>query len=109
MELRNAITARFAINVPATLAFDYPTSAALVDFVAARIAPPSQAIAPRGSYHVASLAADTSNARLFTELVGVGCIYPNSQRGKGMDILYGHGGLACLLWMYAYFIINIID
>ena len=39
VELRSAISARFAIDAPATLAFDYPTVAALVGFVAALLAP----------------------------------------------------------------------
>ena len=34
MELRNAINDRFAISVPATLAFDRPNLASLVEFVA---------------------------------------------------------------------------
>ena len=39
VELRTAISARFAIDAPATLAFDYPTIAALVGFVALSVAP----------------------------------------------------------------------
>lgn len=35
VELRNAISAEFGMDVPATLAFDYPTLAALASFVAA--------------------------------------------------------------------------
>ena len=38
VELRNAISARFAINLPATVAFDYPTTAALARFVAQQAA-----------------------------------------------------------------------
>jgi len=34
VELRNAVAAKYGIGVPATLAFDYPTLAALSDFVA---------------------------------------------------------------------------
>ena len=33
VELRNAIAAKFGTSVPATLAFDYPTLAALAEFV----------------------------------------------------------------------------
>ena len=39
VELRSAVSARFCIDAPATLAFDYPTVAALVAFVASRLAP----------------------------------------------------------------------
>ena len=37
VELRNAVASNFGINVPATLAFDYPTLTALSEFVAASL------------------------------------------------------------------------
>lgn len=37
VELRNAVASKFGINVPATLAFDYPTPTALSEFVAASL------------------------------------------------------------------------
>ena len=39
MELRNAVTAAFGINLPATVTFDYPTVAALAAFIASRLGP----------------------------------------------------------------------
>ena len=37
VELRNAVASNSGINVPATLAFDYPTPTALSEFVAASL------------------------------------------------------------------------
>lgn len=39
MELRNAVSAKFGTELPATATFDHPTVAALAAFVAARMAP----------------------------------------------------------------------
>ena len=33
MELRNSLASHFALDLPATLTFDYPTAAALSDFI----------------------------------------------------------------------------
>ena len=40
MDLRNAIAARFHVQVPATVTFDYPTLAALAEFLMANAAVP---------------------------------------------------------------------
>ena len=45
VELRNAVSAKFGFELPATATFDHPTVAALATFVAARLAPPGQAAA----------------------------------------------------------------
>ncbi len=37
VELRNAVAARFGIDLPATVTFDYPTLGALATYLAARI------------------------------------------------------------------------
>ena len=42
MELRNAVSAKFGTELPATATFDHPTVAALATFVATRLAPPGQ-------------------------------------------------------------------
>lgn len=39
VELRNAVAAKFAVDLPATVTFDYPTVAALAGFVASLVAP----------------------------------------------------------------------
>ena len=38
MDLRNAVSTAFGVEAPTTLAFDYPTAAALAVFVADRVA-----------------------------------------------------------------------
>jgi hypothetical protein len=38
VELRNLVSAKFAISLPTTLVFDYPTAAALAAFVAKSLA-----------------------------------------------------------------------
>ena len=52
VELRNAIASKFSISVPATLAFDYPTPAALAEFVAAKV-PSRQGLSGGGPHHAA--------------------------------------------------------
>ena len=37
VELRNAVSSKFGVNLPATLAFDYPTLEALSTFIAASL------------------------------------------------------------------------
>lgn len=37
VELRNAVAAQFGVQLPATVAFDYPTLSALADFVSERL------------------------------------------------------------------------
>ena len=38
VDLRNALDARFAVSLPATATFDYPTTAAMAAFIAAELA-----------------------------------------------------------------------
>ena len=37
VELRNTVTVKFAVDLPATVVFDYPSVAALAGFVAERL------------------------------------------------------------------------
>lgn len=39
VELRNAVTIKFAIDLPITVVFDYPTIASLAGFVSERLQP----------------------------------------------------------------------
>ena len=39
MELRNAVNARFGVELPATVTFDYPTVAAMAGFLASQMIP----------------------------------------------------------------------
>ena len=48
VELRNSIQARFGLELPATVTFDYPTAANLSTYIASQKAPPSApAIGPQ--------------------------------------------------------------
>lgn len=42
VELRNALSERLAVTLPATAAFDYPTIAAMATFISSQTAPMSQ-------------------------------------------------------------------
>ena len=42
VELRSAMGQHFSVQLPATVAFDYPTPAALADFIASRLPMPGQ-------------------------------------------------------------------
>ena len=43
VELRNAVSAKFGVALPATVAFDFPTTKALALFVAQSLRPPEPA------------------------------------------------------------------
>ena len=39
VELKNAVSAKFGVELPATVTFDYPSTAALAGFLATRMTP----------------------------------------------------------------------
>ena len=100
VELRNALTARFAVELPATVTFDYPSVAALAGFVARQLAVSGQRLGggewpeegeasdayELGSASEAELAlagpplggGSLLPADLLTDLVGLGCLYPGA-------------------------------
>jgi hypothetical protein len=41
VELRNAVTAKFGVELPATVTFDYPSASALAGFIASKTAVPA--------------------------------------------------------------------
>ena len=44
VELRNAVSASFGVELPATITFDHPSPAALAQYIAARLAPNQAAL-----------------------------------------------------------------
>lgn len=42
VELRNSVSSKFGLELPATVTFDYPSIEALAEFVAASVAPRQQ-------------------------------------------------------------------
>ena len=80
MELRNALTARFALDVPATLASDYPTQAAILCFVMGQLG--AQYAADEGpAPPIAALQLQVPGSRQWIELIAVGCKYPGAAEG----------------------------
>lgn len=78
LELRTAIAERFAVKAPATLAFDYPTIAALAKLLTPLL---------ERNGEVEHLDKDiTADARdmgqtFSTDVIGTACIYPGSDTG----------------------------
>ncbi len=57
MELQNAVSRSLGVALPATVAFDYPTIAALAAYIATRRQPHTQGDAPARQASVADLIA----------------------------------------------------
>ena len=73
VELRNALSSRFSIELGPTATFDYPSIAALAQHVASLVAPASIAAA-RGAVGLAWEAEEPAAAAL--HIVGISCAYP---------------------------------
>ena len=89
VELRDAISSKLSISLPATVVFDYPTPAALAAHVAALLAVRHTAVAvqPR-STGVSQLSMPERHRTVSAsiELVGVACRYPGAE-ASGAAIL----------------------
>ena len=80
MELRNAISTQFSTEVPATLAFDYPTEASLVDFIISKLGSTHRQL---GSSHALTPVAEQKGSLHQTsEVLAVSCRYPKHVQGK---------------------------
>jgi 3-oxoacyl-(acyl-carrier-protein) synthase/acyl carrier protein len=77
VELRNELGARFAVSMPATVMFDYPTVDALAGFIAGATRPAQP--------HAAQLAAAPAGdpRAQVTAVLGVSCRYPGGVRSAG--------------------------
>ena len=88
VELRNALSAHFSVELPATVTFDHPTPAALAAFLAASLGAgdgnatadgTGAVVLSRGSsFHSATSDLDRvpSRGRAATSVVGISCRYP---------------------------------
>ncbi len=80
MELRNALATRFALELPATAAFDFPTVAALTHYVTGALAPRRRAIVAtpntllRAGLDGRGYAAESG----MVEVLGISCTYPGA-------------------------------
>ena len=84
MELRNAISAEFSMDVPVTLAFDYPTQSALADFVAGRLGRSRGEVGLRSKYLLP--VAQSGSQSQTSEVVGLACRYPRDVTGRLLPI-----------------------
>ncbi|KAK9803914.1 hypothetical protein WJX72_004698 [[Myrmecia] bisecta] len=82
VELRDSLSARFSLELPATLTFDYPTVQALSAHLHSRVTVSTSytsAMQPYGGQSTGSLQAIGSPQQLSTEVMGVSCRYPGGQ------------------------------
>ena len=74
MELRNALASRFGVELGPTATFDYPTVAALAQFIASSMAPAVEDLA-------SSLEGDVwEDEEAALHVVGMSCAYPGKAR-----------------------------
>lgn len=89
VELRTAIAARFAIQLPATVTFDHPTPAALAAYVAERMAAqlPAMSTAPvrprRGKGLPRQLVTSGRAAAIVTHVISAAVCFPAA--GSGLE------------------------
>ena len=80
VDLRNALSSQFALELPATFTFDHPTVAAMALHIGAAVAPEPAAVAAQPHWRDNALVqhdfgAPTSAA---VQLVGLSCVYPGA-------------------------------
>ena len=73
VELRNTLSSRFAIELPATATLDYPSIAALAQYIASVVAPQPRRTRPHGRQLVAR---DAAAGRQVVDIIGSSCVYP---------------------------------
>ena len=72
VELRNSLATRFAVELPPTVTLDYPSVAALAQFIAALLAPAPRARRSRAGRK----GRNGPEAPSGIDIVGVSCVYP---------------------------------
>jgi len=88
VELRNSLSARFGVDLPATIVFDHPTVNALAAHIARQLATggadSGSAPADSNASDLGSWLAGSSQQQggTTTDIVGVGCLYPGVSAGS---------------------------
>ena len=80
VELKNAISSCFSLEVPATLAFDYPTESALFDFIVSKLQSLHQK--PKAHYAPKLGREQKDSLQQTSEVLAVSCRYPERVQGK---------------------------
>lgn len=113
MELRNALSARFELELPATAVFDYPSVAALAGFIARQLTAAGRHLgtaAVEGSELALTSSSETDlalavqpfsgsslqPADLTTDLVGIGCLYPGASPSPQAATSSAGAGTECV-------------
>lgn len=86
VELRNAMTEEFGLPMPATLAFDYPTKDALVQFITAQMLSDMQAGGKEHVPHSIHESQWVAQKESSTEVLAVACRYPGCANGESCHL-----------------------
>lgn len=83
VQLRNAVSERFGVELPATAALDFPTPSALAGFVAQGLAPTGAAGDAWAGAEVSFYSDDEAGGSGVTEVTGLACMYPGQAGAEG--------------------------
>ena len=85
-ELRDSLSAKFGVELPATLIYDHPTPAALATYLAAATLPPGLTSQPTAASHglPSTTNMERASAPQGSEVVSVSCRFP-AAAGAGIS------------------------
>jgi acyl transferase domain-containing protein/acyl carrier protein len=81
VELRNALGRRAGTTLPATLAFDYPTPAAIASYLLEKVLSVAEAVASRSTPALGSMRAHPHDEAI--AIIGLGCRFPGGADDAG--------------------------
>ena len=83
VELRNAVSAAFGISVPASVAFDYPTQAALASYISSELAAKALVAMPAAAAGVPH----QQEASAAISVVSLACQYPEAETSGKSQVI----------------------